>query len=132
MRKLLLFLVLALFVGVWQINAQTQQRVTVKVNHQKNIGKDFSIKFAELVSDSRCPADVRCIWAGNAKLKIKLSRQGKSQIFEINTGMKPQIVNFAGYEIKVVSLEPRIRRNIRINRNAYTATFSITKIETTE
>lgn len=129
MKKLFSILALMLaFIGVSQANAQTDRPVTVKVNEQQPIdGGKVKIKFVALVGDSRCPADVRCVWAGSAKLKIELNRRNESKVFEINTNLKPQIVTFAGYEIKVIRLEPRIRSNVRINPNSYTATFSVVK-----
>lgn len=128
MRKILPFLLLILvFAGARQVPAQTGERVTVKVKEQSAAAKQLSIKFVEMISDSRCPADLRCVWAGNAKIKIELSGKGKSQVFELNTGMKPQSIVYGGYEIKIVALEPRIRTNVRINPDSYTATFTVTK-----
>ena len=128
MRKILPFLLLIVaFIGLAQAKTQTENRVTVKVREQKTVNKQLSIRFVEMVGDSRCPADMRCVWAGNAKIKVELSGKGKSQIVELNTGMKPQSVVYGGYEIKVVALEPRIRTNVRINPDSYTATFSVTK-----
>ena len=128
MRKILPFLLLILaFIGLAQAKTQTENRVTVKVHEQKAVNKQLSIKFVEMVGDSRCPADMRCVWAGNAKIKVELSGKGKSQIVELNTGMKPQSVVYGGYEIKVGALEPRIRTNVRINPDSYTATFSVAK-----
>ncbi len=31
-------------------------------------GEDLTVRFAEVVSDSRCPAGVTCIWAGEVEL----------------------------------------------------------------
>lgn len=128
MRKILPFLLLvAVFIGFAQAKPQADSRVTVKVKEQRAVNKELSIKFVEMVSDSRCPADRLCVWAGSAKIKVELSSRGKSQVFELNTGMKPQSVVYGGYEVKILSLEPRLKTNVRINSNAYTATFSVTK-----
>lgn len=37
-----------------------------------------SLKFKEVVADSRCPKDVTCIWAGEAKVLIEVLENGKS------------------------------------------------------
>lgn len=39
-----------------------------------------SVKFIEVVSDSRCPSNssVTCIWAGEAKVKLEFYQNGKS------------------------------------------------------
>jgi len=85
-------------------------------------------KFISVVEDSRCPTDTNCIWASNAKINIKISK-GKSaaKTFELNTNLEPQIITFAGYEIKLTNLTPAPATNIRINRNGYAATLTVNK-----
>ncbi|WP_310991656.1 hypothetical protein [Aequorivita marina] len=39
---------------------------------------DVSIKFLEVVEDSRCPKDVDCIWAGRAIVKVAVAANGKT------------------------------------------------------
>ncbi len=49
---------------------------------------DKSIRFKEVISDSRCPKDVTCIWAGEAKVLIEIFEKGKrinDKIVVINT-----------------------------------------------
>ncbi len=41
--------------------------------------KGVSIKFIEVVEDSRCPTDVTCIWAGRAKVKVTVTSKGKME-----------------------------------------------------
>ncbi len=130
MRKILLMLVLTLGFGAFlQIQAQRAQRVAVLINKQTTVVKNkLSIKFSSLVEDSRCPRDVQCIQAGNARITIEVSG-GKSaaKTFEINTNLQPQMVSYGGYDIKLTGLDPQPASNIRINRNGYTATFAIAK-----
>jgi len=38
---------------------------------------DKSIRFKEVISDSRCPKDVTCVWAGEAKVLIEIFENGK-------------------------------------------------------
>jgi len=38
---------------------------------------DKSIRFKEVISDSRCPKDVTCVWAGEAKVMIEIFEKGK-------------------------------------------------------
>lgn len=130
MRKILYVLILTLSFGAFlTVEAQKAQKVSVLINKQKVVVKDkLSIKFASLVEDSRCPRDVQCIQAGNARITIEVSG-GKTaaKTFEINIGKQPQTVLYGGYDIELISLNPQPASNIRINRNGYTATFAITK-----
>jgi len=55
-------------------------------------------------------------------------RGGESKTFELNTNLGPKGETFEGYAINLVNLTPTPRDNIRINRNGYTATFSISRL----
>ena len=131
MRTIFLALILT-FVFNGFVSAKTQTTVETKVliNKQKIVTKDkVAIKFVSLIEDSRCPTDTSCIWAGNAKIKVQISKGKSAQTFELNSNLEPQTVEFAGYDIKLINLDPKPASNIRINRNGYTATFSITKLQ---
>ena len=133
MKILFLTLLLTLFFGgVTIIEAKTQKVVKVQINQQKKvIGTKFTVKFLEMVEDSRCPSDTNCIWAGNAKIKIRVTKSGKTaKIFELNTNLADKTVVFEGHEFKLTALTPAPRSNIRINRNGYTATLTVTKTAT--
>lgn len=41
--------------------------------------KGVSIKFLEVVEDSRCPEGVNCIWAGRAIVKAQITSNGKTE-----------------------------------------------------
>ncbi len=130
MRKTILVLILTFILGsVPQANGQTNQQVSVRINQQKTIaGTNLTVRFVSLVEDSRCPTNVNCVSAGNAKIKIEVGRRnGASRIFELNTNLKPQIISYAGFEIKLINLNPKPATNIRIDRNGYTATFTVRK-----
>jgi hypothetical protein len=50
------------------------ETLRVQINKEKRLAKStLSVRFVELVEDSRCPTDTNCIWAGNAKIKIRVS-----------------------------------------------------------
>lgn len=123
------FIFLFVFGTVMAIDAQTAQQIKLGLNKQKVVSKDqLTIKFVSVVEDSRCPVGVDCIWAGNAKVQIKVTnRKGDSKTYELNTHLEPQSVNFEGYEINLAGLLPHPRANTRINPNRYTATFTLTK-----
>ena len=129
MRTIFTSLILTLvFSGFVAAKAQTTVETKVLINKQKIVTKDkLAIKFVSLVEDSRCPTDTNCVWAGNAKIKVQISKGKSAQTFEMNSNLEPQIVEFAGYEIKLVALDPKPASNIRINRNGYAATFAVGK-----
>ena len=116
--------------GATAAQAQKNPTVSVRVNRQKSIPRtNLTISFVSLVEDSRCPEGTRCVWAGNARIQVRISdARGKSETFEMNTNMGAKGASFNGYAVNLVNLEPRLRANVRLNRNAYTATFNVSKL----
>ncbi len=131
MRVLFLGLILTFVFGSSAVtaNAQTSQQVSVRLNKQAKASRSkLTIKFVA-VEDSRCPQDVDCIWAGNAKVTVKVTNsKGASKTFDLNTNLEAKAVKFDGYEIKLGTVTPTPRSNVRINPNGYTASFTVTRL----
>lgn len=52
-------------------------------------GEDTQITFRGVVSDSRCPVDVTCVWAGNASIELTIVQRGspvQTRILSLNRG----------------------------------------------
>ncbi len=95
MKTLILTLIMTLVFGtILQAKTTKDEEIKLLVNRQKTVTKDkLTLKFISVLEDSRCPEDVNCVWAGNAKVQIKLrSRRGISKTFELNTGLEPKTV----------------------------------------
>lgn len=130
MRKTIsILLLIAAFGAFLQVEARSNQTITVQINRQKTLPKsNLTIKFLALLEDSRCPTDAQCIQAGTARIKVEIKKAGgKPQIFELNTSVNPQPVSFAGYRISLIDVNPKPATNIRIDRNGYAATFDVVK-----
>ena len=130
MKGLILSLMMVLAFGAMPAAAAKKaETMRVQINKEKRVGKSkVSIRFVELVEDSRCPTDTNCVWAGNAKIKIRVSGFGRSQEVILDTNGPHQGTSAEGYSIKLVSLTPAPRSNVRINRNGYVATFEVAKL----
>jgi hypothetical protein len=103
-------------------------RLSVTIHKEKAVKNSvIRIRFDQMVEDSRCPIGTECIWAGNAKVKITLKKGRRSQTFELNSGVSPTVVKYAGYDIKLADLTPKPAANVRINPEKYVATFEVTK-----
>ncbi len=85
--KYTLTLIFALLMG----SAFSQDSDTVvNYNSLLRTGELFSfenksIQFKKVISDSRCPKDVTCIWAGEAKVLVSVWENGKEVKEEIVT-----------------------------------------------
>lgn len=130
MRTLVLLTLFTIIFGFANIaEARSNQEIKVQVNKQKSINKnDLTVKFVSVLEDSRCAEGTNCVWAGNAKIKLKLKKKnGAWKTFELNTNIEEKELKFGGYTIKISELTPTPAVNVRINPNGYVATFSVSK-----
>src|SRR3982751_4693857 len=68
------FLALGSFTAV---SAKQPQEIKVQINHESAARGGVKIKFIDMIEDSHCPTDTQCVWAGNAKISVQLSKNGK-------------------------------------------------------
>jgi hypothetical protein len=69
---------------------------------------DLKIRFTAVPDDSRCPINVVCVWAGDARLAFEASGSIQRQ-FELHLPteqMGPRSIVLGTYQIEVLSLEP--------------------------
>jgi len=94
------------------------------VNYEKNI----SIKLDSVTEDSRCPVNVECIWAGNARAKFILNSNNQLTRFSLNTssGFRNDTI-ISGYDIKLIELKPYPVYTHPINQTDYIARIKITR-----
>jgi hypothetical protein len=83
--------------------------VTLRVGQEAAVqGKDLSVRYTRLVSDSRCRPNMTCIWQGEATLAFLLSEpgRGESTTAELHSGPRtgPQATTFAASRIELVSV----------------------------
>lgn len=123
-------LLFSIFFGAIQsAEAQSVQSATIRINQSKKFSRSkLTVKFIELVEDSRCPQGVDCVWAGNARIKIEVSNGRSRETFEVNTNVGARGASFGGYAINFIGLTPYPRANVRLSRNAYRATFEISRL----
>jgi hypothetical protein len=68
----------------------------------------LDVKFASVVGDSRCPADVLCVWEGNAEVAIDVAMTGEDQAsLRLNTNPSfATEATYLSYTIELIGLEP--------------------------
>lgn len=105
------------------------QEFDVKVGETVKVGSTgLKISFTAVAEDSRCPKNVTCVWAGNAKINLKLSKAGKRTAdINLNTGLEPKHQLYYGYDVKLVSLNPYPEKDVKIKKDDYVATLVISR-----
>jgi hypothetical protein len=130
MKALILSLMIIVgFAGVIEAKVQKKETARVQIHKTKQLRQSkIKVQFLELIEDSRCPTDTNCVWAGNAKIRVKLTKNGRTETTELDTMGDKKAVHFYGYSIMLTALTPEPASNIRIDRNGYVATFEAVKL----
>jgi hypothetical protein len=82
--------------------------------------------FQEVSSDSRCPVDAVCIWQGNAAVEIAVGLgEGPSHPKTLNTSEGTPAVDFSGFRVTLLEVQPAPRADIPISPADYRARFRI-------
>jgi len=92
------------------------------------VGSDgLTVRFAAVVEDSRCPMGVMCIRAGEAKVQLELRARGAGEedVILATEGGQPRYASFAGYDVRLVTLDPPRRRDVP--HPAYVATLRVSR-----
>lgn len=79
---------------------------TTKLN-KKVIINGVSITPIELISDSRCPVDAQCVWAGTVDVRVKIENGINVQESKISLGGSIKFLN-VGVELKNVLPQPYV------------------------
>src|SRR5438270_602256 len=76
------------------------QEFEIKVGQQVLVENEgLKINFQVVAEDSRCPVNVKCVWTGNAKVVLRLSKAGKhNATINLNTGLDPKHLSYQGYD----------------------------------
>lgn len=69
-------------------------------------GGRLVLTFVSRGADSRCPANVVCVWMGDAAVRIAARTGNTSVERELHTGIEPHSLAVNGYVVTVVGLLP--------------------------
>ena len=74
-------------------------------------GENLSLRFTDVLEDSRCPTQVDCFWTGQARIAVEVLPQGSAPTTtEFNTNPTPgqnlQTARVGEYTIELQSLDP--------------------------
>jgi hypothetical protein len=85
----------------------------------------LEVTFIDIVSDSRCAADVTCVWQGAVTLRLAIRSNGRQTQHEL---MEAQPLTLDGYVVDCVEvLPPRGPESHRIAPADYRVTLKVTR-----
>jgi hypothetical protein len=103
------------------------QEFEIKVGQRVSV-EGLKIDFEAVTEDSRCPVDVTCVWAGNAKVILKLRKMGRRPAqLKLNTGLEPKHQPYDGYDVKLAGISPPRKKGEKIKRGDYVARLVVTR-----
>ena len=92
-------------------------------------GSGTRLTFKVVREDSRCPTDVTCIWAGDAKIDVTISRNGSSDDTRVLSLTPPNNEATSGdLQIRFVGLTPVPRQADGNAPRAYVAQLVVNRI----
>jgi hypothetical protein len=109
--------------------AALDQEFELKFGQQVSIKEEgLKISFSQVAEDSRCPTGVQCIWAGNARVVLKLNKaRRRSTVMSLNTGVEPKQKSYGGYEVKLLELNPYPKEGAPIRKRNYVAKLVVSR-----
>ena len=119
----------------WKISysAPLGKEVSLKINRALVVeSENLEIKFLGVTSDSRCPKEVVCIWAGQVIVMVNVWKAGENlgefELIDTNGGgVSPTQVD--NYEIFLLKVKPYREVNKIINTKDYIITIKVDKVK---
>jgi hypothetical protein len=115
------------------VPAELDKPFQLKINQTGFIkGENIKIIFLNVTEDSRCPSDVECIWPGQVTILIDIFKSFQS-IGEFNLTIPGEsdeiaIIEFDGYSLKMIKVEPYPISTQEIKLSDYIITFIVNKL----
>ena len=103
-----------------------ERPLTIKMNHSVFFD-DYKIIFSEVLEDSRCPADVTCVWEGRVSIKLDVKNKETQSIILTTIDQTTAFVD--SYKINLVEIVPYPVSTKTISQEEYSATLEISKMD---
>ncbi len=111
--------------GVTEVN-QFPQTVTVKFGDEFHVvDPDLTVRFAEVVQDSRCPVNAECVQAGSVTLRFSLIEPGGALNTLFISSDEPASASH-GISLRLISVDPVPRLGMTTDPRDYRATVEVT------
>lgn len=94
---------------------------TAGLNQTASVG-GLRIRPIEVIEDSRCPANVQCVWAGRLIVRARMNGDGWTQVRDFELGAFQAVDQ---YRVTLVNAEPSKTAPGPIDPRAYRFTFDV-------
>ena len=108
---------------------QLNSPITLHVNESTFLETENLQITLDSIDDSRCPTDVTCIWAGEAKANLSLMHNEQFENLTLSTMEKSYTSSFDGYLFSLLKVDPYPVSTANVTDADYLATILISKEE---
>lgn len=139
-KLLIIFILFTLFPGCDRMSNQITDNSasenfnlgdTVSVAYHQTLVNDeenISIRFKELIGDSRCPIDVCCFWQGDAEIQFTINAQDIIKDFNPHTAwLSKQDTTLLDYNIKLIDVKPYKHTEFEYHPKQYEAYLVVSR-----
>lgn len=111
-----------------------ENEILINATSKVKVGNDYEIKILKIISDSRCPEGVNCVWAGEVQLELEIYKKQKfekTKIISINyKSLELNKQFFADYlssdkKIKNIFISPQKKEAENIELKNYILTVAL-------
>lgn len=94
-------------------------------------GGALTVRFVDVVSDSRCPAAAHCVRAGEAEVDVELRTGGETATLRLGTPSPTTRVadGALGYAVELVDLHPVPRTTQPLDEGEYRLRLHVARLE---
>jgi hypothetical protein len=89
-------------------------------------GTTQTVTIESVPQDSRCPANVTCVWAGNAEIRLTVRSADRDSSVGLNTTVEPHAATVGALRIELKALSPEPHAGTPIPSGAYRARLVVT------
>ncbi|HEX6133420.1 MAG TPA: hypothetical protein VFZ24_05640 [Longimicrobiales bacterium] len=102
--------------------------VVLRVGESAVVDNVVRLLFRSVESDSRCPINVQCVWAGDAQIRLDAAAAESAwQPLELHTNLEPRAATFDGYRIDLVDVAPQRSEPDTIQPRHYSVRLAISR-----
>jgi hypothetical protein len=93
--------------GTGVVCARLGEEFDLRLNETAYIASTpLSVQAEAVREDSRCPIDVVCAWAGNARVSLTLREGTNAYGADVNSTLQPRAVSRFGYTVELLDIRP--------------------------
>lgn len=121
-----LMVLFVLLIGACETDAPVEPKLGEEftLGYGKNITLEngaVSIAFLAVTEDSRCPEGAVCVWEGNARIVLSVSKNK----FGLNTTLSPKDTTIGPFNVRLVRVNPYPKLGVQRSPEDYSVTLVV-------